>query len=70
MYKWKIEVILKSGKELTAFYENDKDGSFEVGKALLSGNDNEIIACLNDENKTKQIFIKQREIAAMIVSMG
>ena len=70
MYKWKIEFILKSGKELTAFYENDKDGSFEVGKELLYGKDNEVIGCLNDENKTKQIFIKQSEIASMTVSIG
>lgn len=69
MYKWKIEFILKSGKELTAFYENDKDGSFEVGKELLNGKDNDIIGCFNDENKTKQFFIKRSEIASMIVSM-
>lgn len=69
MYKWKIEFILKSGKELTAFYENDKDSSFEVGKRLLYGNDNEIIGCLNDENKTKQIFVKRNEVASMMVSM-
>lgn len=70
MYKWKLDFILKSGKELTAFYENDKDGSFEVGKALLYGTDSGIIGCLNNENKTKHIFIKQSEIASMTVSMA
>ena len=70
MYKWKIDLILKSGKELTAFYENDKDGSLNVGKELLEGEDNLIIGSLNNKNKTEQIFIRRSEIASMTVSMG
>ena len=70
MYKWKIDLILKSGKELTVFYENDQDGSLNVGKELLEGEDNLSIGCLNNKNKTAQIFIKRSEIASMTVSMG
>lgn len=70
MYKWKLDFILKSGKELTAFYENDKDGSLNVGKELLEGEDDVIIGSLNDRNKTQQIFIRRGDIASMAVSIG
>lgn len=68
MYKWKIEIILNSGKEITVYYENKKNGLLDVGKEILEGNVKDIVA-FSDKDRMKQIFIKKEEIAYMAVSV-
>ena len=67
MYKWKLEFILKSGKEVTVYYECDKQHSNDVAAAILECRDNSFTG-FNDEVKTKNIFIKVGEIASVSIS--
>lgn len=67
MYKWKIDITLKCGKEITCTYDGKENNSLEVGKTLFQGGSNEIIALGNGE-QTTQHFIKKDEIAHMAIS--
>ena len=69
MYKWNIDVILNSGKELEMLYEGNEDNSLDVGKKLLEGNPNNIFA-LCDKTSTKQYFVKIGEVSCMAISDG
>ena len=69
MNKWKVEIILKSGKELTAYCTTEHDNSTKVAEMLIAGNQNETIG-LNDKEKTKHIVIKKDEIAAIAISIA
>ena len=69
MYKWKIEFILKSGKELTAYYEGAENSSHAVANKILTGNKNTINGFGNEDN-TKNIFVKISEIASASISVA
>ena len=64
MYKWKIEIILKCGKEVIGYYEGSEINSIDVAKLYLTDN----FGGITDKNKTKQIIIITSEIAAMTIS--
>lgn len=68
MFKWKIEVILKSGKELTMCYEGDENSSMDIGKKLLEVDNVSSIMGLCNKEKTTQFFVKVGEIASMAIS--
>ena len=67
MYKWKIEFILKSGKELTIYYKGYENNSSAVANKLLTGNENTING-FGNEDGTKNIFVKIGEVAAASIS--
>lgn len=67
MYKWKIEIILKSGKELTVYYQGYENDSLKVANKMLTGNDNSMNG-FNNKDDTEHIFVKIGEIACASVS--
>lgn len=69
MYKWKIELILKSGKEVTVYYEGIEHSSGDVANKVLTGHENTVNGFSN-ENNTKNIFIKIGEIASAAISIA
>ena len=69
MYKWKIEIILKSGKELTVYHGSDKNNSRDVANSILAGDCNAMNG-FSDKNGTKNIFVKLGEIAAASISIA
>lgn len=69
MYKWNVEVILNSGKELEMYYEGNENNSLDVGKKLLEGSANNVFALCNKTN-TKQFFVKIGEVSCMAISDG
>ena len=66
MYKWKIEIILKSGKEVVGYYEGTETSSCDVAKLYLNDN----IGGMTDKDKTKQIVVITGEIAVMTISQA
>lgn len=69
MYTWKIEVILKSGKELTLYYHGYEIKSGEVANKMLTGDENIMNGFSNDDG-TKNIFVKIGEIASASISIA
>lgn len=67
MYAWKIEFILKSGKELTVYYRGIEDNSDSVANKMLTGNENTINGFSNEDG-TKNVFVKIGEIASASIS--
>jgi hypothetical protein len=67
MYAWKIEIILNSGKELTAYDKNDFNNSTDVANKVMAGVNNEIVGLGNKEG-TANILVKKSEIAAITIS--
>lgn len=69
MYKWKIEIILKSGKEVTVYYRGNESNSTEVANKVLAGRENEMNG-FGNEDGTKNILIKLGEIASAAISVA
>ena len=69
MYKWKIEFVLKSGKELTVYYEGAEGNTADVANKILTGDANSMNG-FSDKDKTKHIFIKIGEIASASISIA
>lgn len=67
MYRWKLEFVLKSGKELTVYYEGAESNSREVANQMLTGNENTMNGFSNKDN-TANIYVKLGEIAAASIS--
>ena len=67
MYTWKIEIILKSGKEITVYYKGDESSSLDVANKMLTGNENAMNG-FNDKDRTKHIFVRIGEIASASIS--
>jgi hypothetical protein len=67
MYTWKIEIIFKSGKELTVYYRGYENDSDKVANKMLTGNENTINGFSNDDG-TKNVFVKIGEIASASIS--
>lgn len=67
MYKWKIELILKSGKELTVYYRGSEKNSTAVAERMLTGDVNTMNG-FHNEDGDKHILVKVGEIAAASIS--
>jgi hypothetical protein len=67
MYRWKLEFVLKSGKEITVYCECDTQNSGEIANEILRHKDNSFSG-FNNEDKTKNIFVKTGEIASISIS--
>lgn len=68
MYSWKLEIILNSGKEITAYGTNEFRYADQAAAAFMSGNQNDIVSLSNKE-RTANIFVRKSEIAAMTISV-
>lgn len=69
MYRWKIEIILKSGKELTVYYKSYERDSEAVANEILIGNENTING-FNNKDGTENIFVRVGEIASASISVA
>lgn len=67
MYKWRIDIILKSGKEIAIYYKGYEATSDDVIKKVLKG-DNNTFNGFSSEDETKNIFVKVGEIAVASIS--
>lgn len=67
-YKWKIDIILKSGKELTVYYVSNKNNSTEVANRVIDGGAG-VFNGFNNIDKSTNILVKVGEIAAMSISL-
>lgn len=70
MYKWKIDIVLHSGKELTVYYEGEENNSGDVAKKRLFAGTLNVFNSFYDDTKTKIIFVKVGEIAAATIYAG
>lgn len=67
MYKWKIELILKSGKELTVYHESKTAKNSRItAEEILD--DICRYTGFNNEDNTKVVLVKLDEIAAVTIS--
>lgn len=62
MYKWKIQITLKSGVEKTLLLKCDENESGKVTKKYFEGTDNTFIG-MSDLSEKRNVFIKIGEIA-------
>lgn len=69
MNKWKIEIILNSGKELTVYYKGYETNSTDVSKKVLCGGERTFNGFSNEDG-TGNVLIKVGEIAAMTIYAG
>ena len=69
MYEWKIDIILKSGKELTVYYKGPENNSGEVANKMLTGTP-ETLNGFGNKDGTKNIFIKIGEIASASIEVA
>ena len=67
MYRWKIEIILNSGKELTVYYEGIESNSDTAANTTLTGSPNNLSGFSNEDG-TKNIFVRLGEVAAFAIS--
>jgi hypothetical protein len=67
MYRWKIEIVLNSGKELTVYYEGIEDNSDAVANTTLTGPPNNLSGFSNEDG-TKNVFVKLGEVAYFAIS--
>lgn len=67
-YKWKIDIILKSGKELTVYYIGELNNSQSVAEMVLKGDANTFNGFSNID-KTENILIRVGEIATLSISI-
>ena len=67
MYNWKIEIILKSGKDVTVYYKGSENNSTAVANKVLVGASNTLNGFSNEDN-TKNIFVNISEIAVASIS--
>jgi len=66
MYEWRIQIILKSGKEHTVYYRGSEKTSTGVFNRMFVGEANVFNGFANKE-RTKNIFVKIGEIAAVSI---
>lgn len=66
MHKWKIDISLKNGQNISGLYYGSEENSFDVGKQLFS--EASIIAIMSLD-ETAQLFIVVDEISAMGISV-
>lgn len=69
MYEWKIDIILKSGKELTVYYKGTESDSESVASKILTGDPNNLNGFSNKDG-TKNIFVKIGEIASASIEVA
>lgn len=66
LYLWKIEVMLKSGREIVGYDQNHFNNSIDLAKNIFS--DDSSLISLGNKFGTKNIIIRVDEIAAITIS--
>ena len=69
MYKWKIEIILKTGKELTVYYKGNEIDSGKVAEKMLTGNENTLNGFINKDG-SQNIFVRIGDISVASISIA
>lgn len=69
MYKWKIDISLKSGQTITGLYAGSENNSLDVAKALLEDDPNVTVFAISSLDGNAQLFIMRNEVAAMGISI-
>ena len=69
MYKWKIDIILKSGTSASGIYEGPETDSFNVGKVLLQDDPTVAVFAIMSLDEQAQVFVMRSEVAAMGISI-
>lgn len=64
MYKWKLEIILNSGKEITAYYKGDENASDDVARKVLTYG----YGGFGNVDGTANVLINIKDISAMTIS--
>lgn len=68
LYLWKIEVMLKSGREIVGYDKNYFSNSIDFAKYIFS--DDSSLISLGNNIGTRNIIIRVDEIAAITISAG
>lgn len=66
--KWKIEIVLNSGKELTGYYYGTEENSDTVAHKLLSGDKNSFFG-IRGKEAASNLLVKIGEFAAIVVAV-
>lgn len=69
MYKWKINIILKSGQSISGVYLGPETDSFNVGKVLLQDDPTVAVFAIMSLDEQAQVFVMRSEVAAMGISI-
>jgi hypothetical protein len=69
MYKWKIDISLKSGQNISGLYRGPEENSFDVGKVLIVDDPSVTVFAIMSLDETAQLFIMRDEVAAMGISI-
>jgi predicted phosphodiesterase len=71
MYKWKIKLILKSGKETLVYYCGDEQSSNELAEKLLPQCLQEnTFSVFGNEDSSEAICVKMCEVVCMSFSVA
>jgi hypothetical protein len=68
VYLWKIEVMLKSGREIVGYDKNHFNNSIDLAKHIFS--DDSSLISLGNNIGTKNLIIRVDEIASITISAG
>lgn len=69
MYKWKIDISLKNGQNISGLYRGPEENSFDVGKVLIVDDPSVTVFAIMSLDETAQLFIMRDEVAAMGISI-
>jgi len=67
MYRWDVEIILKSGKQISVMYEGKEVNSGDVANKVMAGGMNSMNG-FYDSTRTHNILVLVGEIAAIDIS--
>lgn len=68
MYKWLVDIILKSGKTVTVLYEGPEKDTTGVANKIVAGGSNSMNGFM-DTTGTHNILVMVGEIAALDISV-
>ena len=68
MYKWKIDISLKSGQNITGLYVGSENNSVDVAKVLLENDPTVTVFAIASLDGNAQLFVMRNEVAAMGIS--
>lgn len=64
MYRWNVDIILKSGKQISVIYEGKEVNSGDVANKVMAGGTLSMYG-FYDHTKTHNILVLVGEIAAL-----
>lgn len=69
MNKWKVTIILKSGKVVKGIYESSKTNSLEVAREMLPEYKLTNVFGFKSENENENVFVVATEVAAFTIGV-